>query len=158
MTTLTLANCELLLVARTSAWLVKADMAITVTGAAAQNADLNDPIGYGIIAAGGSLLSRVLLVDADVATVASANEDKMIDIAELRTLQNVQGNLALIDTKIGPRDEKLGQLLGVLNTLLERKEKRIESLYGLGVPAPEFGNLEMDFAEHDEDNTDDSGW
>ncbi len=148
---LTLANVELLIVARTSGWLTKAGMAVTTIGAAGQNADLNDPIGYGIIEADGSLLSRVLLVDADVATVDSADEDKMLDIAELRTLQNIQGNLALVDTKIGPRDEKLGQLLSALEKLLERKEERIDNLYGVGLPALDYGTIDLNFNQRNDD-------
>ena len=151
---LTRANTELLLVARTKQWLSKASMAITTAGT---NADLNDPIAYGVLQSGGTVASRVLVTDADIATVASADEEQFLDIAELRTLQNVQGNLVVIDTAIGPRDEKLGQLLATLDKIVERKEERIEDLYGLGVAPLEVGVINLNFAEHDEDNVDELG-
>ena len=151
---LTRANAELLLVARTSAWLVKASMAVTTAGT---NADLNDPIGYGVLQSGGTVVSRVLVTSADIATVASDDEEQFLDIAELRTLQNVQGNLVVTDTKIGPRDEKPGQLLETLDKIVKRKEERIEDLYGLGVAPLEVGVINLNFAEHDEDNVDELG-
>ncbi len=152
---LTRANAELLLVARTSAWLLKASMAITVLGS---NADLNDPIAYGVLQSGGTVASRVLVTTADIATVASADQEQFLDIAELRTFQNIQGNLVQVDTKIGPRDEKLGQLLATLDKIVERKEERVENLYGLGLGTIEGGVIALDFAEHDQDNVDELGW
>lgn len=152
---LTRANTELLLVARTGAWLAKASMAITVVGT---NADLNDPIAYGVLQSGGTVDSRVLVTDADIATVASADEEQFLDISELRTLQNIQGNLVSVDTKIGPHDEKMGQLLTTFENIVKYKEKRVQDLYNLGIPAASFGVWEMDFAEHDENNIDELGW
>ena len=152
---LTRANTEFLLVARTSAWLSKASMAITTAGS---NADLNDPIAYGVLQVGGTVASRVVVADADIATVASADEEEFLDIAELRTYQNIQGNLTLVDTEIGPRDEKLGQLQSVLEKLIAAKEKRLKELYNFGLPTLEVGVIELDFAEHDEDNVDELGW
>ena len=151
---LTRANTELLLVARTSEWLVKASMAVTVEGS---NADLNDPIGYGVIQSGGTVASRVLVTSADIATVASADEEQFLDIAELRTWQNIQGNLVVTDTKIGPRDEKPGAQMTTLNGIVKRKEERIEDLYGLGVAPLEVGVINLNFAEHNEDNVDELG-
>lgn len=141
----TRANIEAELVSRAEAWLTAASMAITTAGS---NADLNGPIGYGIVVAGGTVSDRSLVTSTDVQTVASDDYDLMVAAAELRMLESVLANYALVDAKAGPVEAKSSQLA-------DRIEKRIAWLrgwlsitYGIGGSATlTTGVLNLNFAE-----------
>lgn len=153
---LTMIQAETILLKRCAKLLTALDMdGSTVDG---NNPDLVDPIGYSIRQLGGTVTTITDVVDADLAGIGADDYDEFFDIAELRTLQNVQGNFALVDVAIGSRDEKWGALGNTLDKLIARKEKRVKDLYGLGLKPLEVGVIELDFAEHDEDNVDASGW
>src|SRR5690242_14586451 len=100
---LTRANIETILVKRCGPLMTAAGMATTVLGS---NADLNDPIGYAVRKAGGSVTSFVAVADADIAGVDELGYDQLLDLAELRTLETILGNLDDVDLRVGPRDEK----------------------------------------------------
>lgn len=152
---LTRANVETILIRRSGALMTAAGLdGATVAGT---NVDLNDPIGVAIVAVGGSVVSRVLVADADVATVATADYDEFLDIAEYRVLQSVLGNLANVDITVGPRSERLSQLAAQLEKALARKKGTLEDQYGYNAGTLEAGVLALSFAEHDEDNTDELG-
>lgn len=155
MAALTRANSELLLISRVGAIFTMVGLdGATVEGA---NTDLNDPIGYGIRQTGGTVQSFVLITSADVATVAESDYDQYLDLAEYRALQNAQGNFDDVDIKVGPRDEKLSQFGVRLEKLLKRKADMIDKTYGTLVGTLSAGVILHDFAEHDEDNIDESG-
>ena len=115
-----------------------AGMAITIVGT---NADLNDPIGFGIRQAEGIVSDSISVTDTDVASVPSANLDSFLNWCEYRLLKSILGNYDLVDITAGPRGEKLNQLA-------ERVEKRIAEL------EEELGRLaiadtfSLNFAEH----------
>lgn len=125
----TRADIEQEVVSRAEAWLAAAGLAVTYAGA---NADLNAPIGWAIRQAGGAVGAPSLVTSDDVATVTDTDYDKLLDLAELRTLQNVLSNLRSVDKKAGPAEIKSSQLA-------ERVERRIAQLntwllseYGIG--------------------------
>lgn len=152
---LTRANVETILIRRSGALMTAAGLdGTTVAGT---NVDLNDPIGVAIVAVGGSVTSRVLVADADVATVATASYDQFLDIAEYRLLQNISGNLSDVDITVGPRSEKLSQLATHLNKMLDRKKDALENQYGYNAGTLEAGVLTLSFADHDEDVVDEGG-
>jgi len=126
----------------------------TITG---NNPDLVDPMGYAIRYLGGTVTTITDIVDADLAVVTSALENEFFDIAEWRVLLSVQGNYVLVDTKIGPRDEKWGSLADNIDKLVARKEKQIKDTYGLGLQPLQADVISLDFAEHDITNIDASG-
>ena len=141
---LTRANTELMIVARTGPMLTAAGMAVTVAGS---NASLNDPIGRAIRQLGHTVASAVLVADADVAGVTTAETDEFLDLCELFTLQNILGNLDDVDIKVGPRSESLNQLATKIERKIERKQADMEKRYGYGLSVPVFGYIELDFAE-----------
>ena len=145
--TLTRANIEAILVQRCGAYMAAAGMVVTIAGS---NANLNDPIGYAIRMCDGTVTSFVSVADADVATVLAADYDKLLDIAELRTLDSVATNLDDVDITAGQRSEKFNQLALNLQAIMERKAAKIEKLYGIGSPLIGTGAIVLDFADHNE--------
>lgn len=136
--TVTRANLESILVRRAGPLMEAADMAVTVVGT---NADLNDPIGFGIRASGGTVADPSLVTDADVATVSTSYFDLFLDRCELRLLENILGNLAMVDITAGPRSEKLSQLAEQVRHKIANIKARLE-----GQCEPDtFG---LNFAEH----------
>lgn len=154
--TLTVIQFETVLIKRTGKLLTALSMdGSTIDG---NNPDLVDPMGYSIRQAGGSVTTITDVVDADLSGFAESDYDELLDVAELRTLQNIYGNFALVDVEIGPRNEAWSSLGTTLEKLIARKEKRVKDIYGIGIAAMETGNIILDFAEHDEDNVDSEGW
>lgn len=143
---ITRANVEAILVKRAGALMSKVGFAVTVVGS---NADLNDPIGWGVRQAGGTVSDYSSVTDTDVATVATADYDKMLDFAELRLLENIVGNLDDVDVTLGPRSEKLSQLLKTLQERKEEQEKKLETTYGYNVSSLSGGVITETFAEHE---------
>ena len=155
MAALTRANTESILISRIGTIYVAVEL--DGTTADGTNADLNDPIGYGIRQTGGTVASFVLVTDADVATVAETDYDEFLDISEYRALVNAQGNFASVDIKVGPRSESLSQLGNRLAVMIKGKKERLDEVYGTSVGVRTAGVITLDFAEHDEGNIDELG-
>ena len=146
--TATRATIETLIVRRCRNLMDAVGFALTYAGA---NDDLNDPIGWAIRQKGGTVLNAVSVSDADVANIADADFDALIDLAEYRTLVNIKGNYALVDVKAGPYSESLSQNASNLEQLIARKWAYIQSAYGIGAPTMEAGVISETFATHFDD-------
>jgi hypothetical protein len=139
------ANVESILVQRIGGWLTNAGLATTIAGA---NQSLNDPLGYAIRVAGGTVTSYALVVDADVSTVADANLDKLLDVAELRALENVLSNYALVDAKAGPVEAKSSQFADRLMKVIDRLRAQLAVRYGIeGTVGITTGVISLNFTE-----------
>jgi hypothetical protein len=125
----TRADIEQELVSRAEAWLTAASMAVTYAGA---NADLNSPIAWAIRQAGGSVTAPALVTSTDVQTVADADYDKLLDLAELRTLQSILGSYALVDAKAGPVEAKSSQLAERIERRIAELKAWLKSEYNIG--------------------------
>lgn len=144
----TRAQVETMLVRRRGKLMSAAGLAVSVSGA---NADLIDPIGYAIRRLGGSVASIIAITDTDIATVSADDLDGLLDISELRLLQNIKGNLDVVDITTGPISEKLSQLSDSLQEDIKTLTAKVEDEYGVGGTELEAGVLKMNFAEHNED-------
>ena len=144
MATLTRANCELILVSRGSGMLAAAGLAITVAGS---NADLNDAISYAIRQIGQTVDDPVLVDDADCARIPETDFDKFFDLAEMRMLRTILGNLDDVDIKVGPQSQSLSDLAERVEKRMARLEKRIESEYGIGASTITAGLFDYSFQE-----------
>ncbi len=103
----TRANVENVLIHRAGALMTKASLdGTTVDGT---NTDLADPIAWALRVSG---YTSADITNPTTAEVAAAEDDidEVVDYAELRTLENVLGNLDDVDTTVGPRSESLSQL------------------------------------------------
>jgi len=143
---LTRANVEFIMVADTSPLLTQAGMAVTVAGA---NADLNNPIGKAVNDMGYTVSSPVLVTDVDVAQVTDTQQYEFLAVAQLHTLEAIASHLDDTDITVGPRTEKLSQLVAQVERKIKRLREELEDLYGFGLSTLSFGVLTQNFGEHD---------
>lgn len=155
MATITRANFEFILIARVGGIMTACGLdGATVNGT---NTDLNDPIGYGVRQAGGTVAAIELVTTADIATVASADQEKMLDLAELRVLKSCWTNLQLVDIEVGERNVKYSQLATRLKNIIASKQEEVDSLYDFAVASVSSAVWDLNDAEHNEDNVDELG-
>lgn len=140
---LTRADCESTLVKRLKVLMEAAELVVTITGS---NADLNDPLAWALRRVGGSTASVATVTDAELAAVGASSYDDFMDLAEYRTLQNILGNLDLVDITAGPRAEKLSQIARQVREMLKARESFAAGF----VAPPTAGYISLDFAEHGE--------
>jgi len=139
------ANVETVLVYRLGPLLTKAGQdGTTVDGT---NVNLATPIGWALRMAGYSTASIASPTTAEVA-LAEDDIDEVLDLAEMRTLEDILGNLDDVDTSVGPRDEKLSQLAAQVEKKLKLVQDRLAGLYDHGAPLLTTGTLTYEFAEH----------
>lgn len=143
---LTRANAEFILEARTGPLLTAAGMSTDVDGT---NVDLNDPIARAVRDLGHTVTSAVLVADADVAAVTTAETDEFLDVATLHTLEAVLGNLDDVDIKVGPMSESLSQLSERVERKIARMLAQLERDYGYSLSTVFTGYIQRDIAEHD---------
>lgn len=144
----TRANAEVILVKRLSGLMGKAGMAVTFAGS---NADLNDPLGWALRELGLPVSDITAVTSAEVEQVGTTALDEFLSFAELRTLENILGNLTGVDTKLGSRSESLSQLARQVQSRLDKLTQRLQDAYGYNAPSLEMGLLSNDFAEHAEE-------
>ena len=148
----TRANVENVLVKRAGALMTKASMdGTTVDGT---NEDLADPIAWGLRVAG---YTSADITNPTTAEVAAAEDDidEVVDYAELRTMENVLGNLDDVDTTVGPRSESLSQLAEQVQKRLDTLLARVKDTYGYGASPLTTGTITYEFAEHQSGSDDD---
>jgi hypothetical protein len=119
------ADVEAVITKRLGALLAEAGM--TSTGA---NPHLIDPIAWALRALGYPLASLTDLTDADLAEVVPAHVDALLDLAELRALESVGGNLTAVDVTIGSVAERRGMLAERVAKLVEGKRATVTARWG----------------------------
>lgn len=125
---LTRAQCEVELLSRCGKLLTAASLdGVTANGS---NPDLNSPLGYAVRMCGGTVADPSNVADSDLSTLSSVF-DKLSDLAEYRTLENISGNLDLVDISEGPHRESLGQLAERVEKRLARLQEKLQKTYGL---------------------------
>jgi hypothetical protein len=146
--TITLEVVETLLLKRAAGRMQSAGMDYqTYPG----NASLVEPLIFALLCMDLVPASMTALSDADFIGVADTDLPKLLDLAELRLLENVAGNLALVDVSVGPRKENLSQLLDQTEKAIARLSSKVQRLYGLGVGSLEAGTVSLDFASKGDD-------
>ena len=116
-----LADVEAVVVKRVGAFMTKAKMPTTGT----PNPALADPILWALRALGYSPASIASVTDADLATVATAHVDALLDLTEMRTLESIQTNITAVNTTAGPVSEAWGQLRSDLEKIVPRKRANV---------------------------------
>lgn len=145
--TITRATAESIMINRRGELMGVAGMDnTTVSGA---NASLLDCLSYAVRVAGGTVADLSVLTDADVATVLDANIDAFLDVAELRLLMTIQGNMILRAQVSGPFREEYVDLTKMIDYLA----KRIGTLYDIGENTITAGKVTLDFMERGDDIT-----
>jgi len=125
----TRAQAETVLVRRVGRYLTLAGLDGTTNNGT--NADLADPIAWA--------LRKLELPVADPTNpstgevAATTRVDALFDLAELRTLENILGNLSLVTATVGPRTEHYNDLAKRLGEMIPRKRKAIEQEHGISL-------------------------
>src|SRR5215212_491512 len=123
----TRANIETILIRRCGKLLSAAGLdGTTVSGA---NADLNDGIGSALRTLGYTVASLVSVADSDVSVVADSEIDQLLDLAELRTLESVAGNLDKVTIQSEDQRKQWSDLAARLETTITRMRSRYSALY-----------------------------
>ena len=144
---LTRAQVELLLLKRAAKRMAFVEMdAVTCDGS---NEDLAEPIS--------TALQRMGIAPADITdpqdSDLTAVEDvlQLLDLAEVRLLENIVGNFDMVDLSVGPRRESLGQMVKDMEATISRLNNKIRRDYGLGVGTAELGKVVMNFQQEADD-------
>ena len=146
--TITLTQVETLLLKRAAGRMQEAGMNYTLIP---NNPDLVDPIVFALLCMDIVPASPIALTDSDVSGVADTDISKLLDLAEMRLLENIVGNLALVDITVGPRKEALNQLVDQTEKAIARLSSRIATMYGFGVGALDSGVVSLDFMSKGDD-------
>lgn len=142
---ITRANVENVTIHRTGPLMTKAGMdGTTVDGT---NTDLASPIAWALRQAGYSVADITNPTTAEVA-LASDDVDEVLDLTELRTLEDIMGSLDDVDVTVGPRKEMLSQLSDQVQKRIKSVQARVGKAYGFGAAALETGTITYQFAEH----------
>ena len=115
------------------------------TTTAGSNADLDDPLAVSLRKLGRTASTPV--TDGDLSDLPDAQIDEFIDRAELRTLENIAGNIDLVDITVGPRRESLGQLADQCEKAIARLAANIANEFGAGLSELTTGSLTLDFQQ-----------
>lgn len=142
---LTRAQLEAITLKRVGNLMAEAGLDVEASGV---NADLNDPIGWGLRQLGYST-SPAAVTSAEVAAVDAAHYDQLFDLAEYRALLNIMGNLLAFDVQVGPRRESLNQIRLSVEQLVSKKIKWLELNYGFGLGTLTAGVIALDFTDND---------
>lgn len=146
---LTRADVEAMLVDRAAAMLALVGKdSTTVDGA---NASLNYPIAKAIKACGFGVTTVSAVEDADVARVPEAQENRLLDYAELYTLESVLGNWTGVDEKFGQDEQKLDQIRKGLESRIKLLEDRVRKPYGTNLGASMSASLSGGSPKNDPD-------
>jgi hypothetical protein len=138
MTALTVQKVKTLLMSR-----VGGKMAIV----GMTSASLDEPIGAALRQMGIYPEDTTTITDGDVAKVLSNYLDNLLDVAELKTLQNISGNIDLVDTTAGPIKNSYSQLAAQVETAIARLSARCSKMYGTDACTLMGGSFGMDFTE-----------
>jgi len=128
---ITRVQIERILISRCGKLLTAAGLDGTTRNGA--NDDLADPIGAAVRALGLTVADLSAVADTDLAGVTNDQIDHLLDVAELRALENIEGNLDQVDITIGPRSESLNQLAKQVRAKIEAKQAAVAAAYGSGV-------------------------
>ena len=133
---LTITAIENVLRGRVGGWMDEAEMS-----KAAGSSDYDDPIGWAIRQAGYTTADPTDPADSDLNNVATADYDKVFDLAEYRMLENIRQNYSKVNYTIGTRGNASEQfepmLLRIKEAIADKKEQ-LEEDYGFGSSQTSF--------------------
>ncbi len=128
----TVADVTTVITDRCGAYLARAR---AITGSATVPG-ITQAIGWAVRMLGLTTASLTAITDEEVSAVTSDKLDALLDLAELRTLESIQGNLAAVNVTAGPVQEELGQLAERLGEFVTERRKIVGARYSAWLAAP----------------------
>lgn len=147
---LTRAAVEGILLVRVGPRLAMPEVGLTITPdpATGRVECLTGPLLEGLRAAGVGPADPLDVTDADLAGVAAAAVPRLLDLAELRALEDALGRWTEPDQTAGPSNSySLGSLYAAFEKTVERKRAEVQRRYGVGLSSPVGGRLDLDFQQ-----------
>lgn len=141
---LTRTQCAKLLVRRLKNLLDAANLSTT---AVAGNPDVQAAMSYALRELDYAVDDVNTISASEIGEVSADDYGDVFLLAEYRLLEQIQGNLALVDTDVGPRGQKLSQLALQVDRMLHRRQAEVDEL----VSGPSTGTINLDFATHGDD-------
>ncbi|MBK8467734.1 MAG: hypothetical protein IPL32_18120 [Chloracidobacterium sp.] len=111
--------------------------------ASGNNTDLNDPISTALQLVGITPTNIACVVDGDLATIT--DHSKLIDLAEIRLLENILGNFDLVTLQAASGTEHFSDGANALEKIIARKHAEIEKKYGIGAGLTVSGKRKFNF-------------
>lgn len=145
--TLTRRGVELALIRRAGRLMTLAGL--DGTSAVGGNPDLADPIAVGLRSVGVTPADPTDPADADFATVLPSSVPQLLDVAELRALENVLGHLDQPDQQQGADRQDWGKLAERLERTIARKAAALARTYGLEAGTLAAGTIALGFTQPD---------
>lgn len=139
---ITRAEVEQVLVSRAKKRMEFVGMDVTNTGV---NPDLADPIATALLLMGITPASFINPADADLTTIAVTDVPKLLDLAEVRLLENILGNMDKVTLTAASGTEQFGQFATDLEKIIARKQATAQKQYGIGVGTTESGSRTLSF-------------
>ena len=121
---------QILLIRRCGEFMLQAKMDTATDG---ENEHTADPALWALRMLGYSPASIVSISEAEVAAVAADHVSAFLDLAELRLLENIRGNLTRVSTSLTREMgvvESWGQLLTQITALVKDRTEKIENMHG----------------------------
>lgn len=135
---------ETVIARRCGSMLTAAGMLITPQS---HSDDLSDPIGWALRTLGVTPSDPTSPSDTEVASIASALTDKLLDYTELRALQNAATRYVAVDESSEGQSISHDQLRKAIEQAAERKRVSIEQTYGVITPPLRTGRVRLFFQE-----------
>ena len=145
--TLTRAEAETYAVGNIAGWIGLTELSVLVDG---NNSDADNPLAAAGRFVGLTLASEITVTDADLVSLASADVQKFLDVAEFYMLRKTYQNFVQVNIALGQRSESLGDAGKRMEMILAAKKDDLQKLYGFSVSTISTGKVSLNFAEHEE--------
>lgn len=134
--------------------LMQSRLGSAMTGAGI-DADLKASYGDSIAVAmrdlGLSVLDPTTPTDAELSSIASADESRFYDLVEFRLLESVRNRVSLkVTMSMGDRKQDYSDIADSLGAIIKDKKQHLADVYGFGLQALGWGVVSFSFAETNE--------
>lgn len=146
--TITRVQAEQELVRRAKKKMLVVGMLVTTDGT---NDDLSGPLAFAARQVGLTLASPITCSTTDLAALEDSMMDEFLDRAELRLLENILGNIDVVNIKLGPHWEEKNQLAEQLQKQIAIRRSAVSATYGDDLSELTAGSVLLNFAQKHDD-------
>ena len=136
----TIAKLETILIARARGLIKLGDLSETPDADASPRSYLADPIVYAIRKSGGTTADILTPADSDLATVDDEKGLQLLDLAELRLIDNGLGNWTMTDHTEGPVSQKWAAMAQLYFDRAECLREKVKDEFGVGAEVTQVGD------------------